>query len=563
MSTWWVLIRINAHYEMEHKILTEIARIAEKVVSSSDIEAPLILLELKDIYQQCPHTSLKILKVHVWHYGLVHILIELLGQNFTAVGGQWTTAVELATILSHSLTGLQPEKLKKAIQLDASQIKEYYDDVLPTALHSLLVLTNNLLTISAPMLSDMLENLSKLCQSHHTLMVSLMQSPYLLHMLASASEDSSLNLMLSFIKRILSESPNLSMLPIEVVHNYMDELVHKITTCSNPILALEVFSIFLESPNIAESVANRYPGLKKFLYSFQVESQAVNIEWILEKLGDDFNHAATVIQSYWKGYCARKKVKAIHRGVVAFQRLYRKVKAKKTKEERRRDDLMANDLKQENQHIALRTFHEKQFKIIEQLPAKEVDSFLDHLQKISATKIQRWWRMKKNQPARKKPSDYRQQTTNTANMATNSTTTTHGKESVLLFTDDNTRNKLQEEIANYQKQHPITHRSPASLQQLHSEVQHQLQIMYLDRTLEKERNRKRNLLLNQLEVDSALLLSAPSLEKAQPSNITHFTGGAHGIVYMAQMAHEEELKSLKLPWWKRTNFDNDELDLDD
>ena len=550
---------------MEQKVLTEVAQIAEKVVSSSDSEAPLILLELKDIYQQCPHTSLKILKVHVWHYGLVHILIELLGQNFTAVGGQWTTAVELAAILSHSLTGLQPEKLKKTIQLDASQIKEYYDDVLPTALHSLLVLTNNLLTISIPMLSGLLENLVKLCQSHQTLMVSLIQSPYLLHMLASASEDSSLNLMLSFIKRILSESPNLPMLPMEVVHNYMDELVHKITTCSNPVLALDVFSIFLESSNIAESVANRYPGLKQFLYSLQVGNQAVNIEWILEKLGDDFNHAATVIQSHWRGYCARKKVKAIHQGVVAFQRLYRKMKAKKTEEEKIRNDLMADDLKQENQHIALRTFHEKQFKIIEQLPAKEVDSFLDRLQQISATKIQRWWRnrMKNNQPARKKLFDYRQQTTNTANMATSTSITTHGKESVLLFIDDNTRHKLQEEIVNYQKQHPITHRSPASLQQLHSEVQHQLQIMYLDRTLEKERSRKRKLLLNQLGVDSALLLSAPSLEKAQPSTITHFTGGALGIVHMAQMAHEEELKSLKLPWWKRTNFDNDELDLDD
>ena len=547
---------------MEQKVLTKVAQIAEKVVSSSGSEAPLILLELKDIYQQCPRTSLKTLKVHVWHYGLVHILIELLGQNFTAVGGKWTTAVELATILSHSLTGLQPEKLKKTVQLDVSQIKEYYDDVLPTALHSLLVLANNLLAASTPMLSGLLENIANLCQSHHILITPLIQSPYLLHMLTSASEDSSLHLVLSFIKKILLESPNLlSNLPLEVVLNYMDELVHKITTCSNPLLALEVFSLFLEPPSIAESVTDRYPGLKQFLYSLQVGgSQGVNIRQILEKLGSDFDHAVTVIQSHWRGYCARKKVKAIHRGVIAFQRLYRKIQAKKIQEEKMRCDLVAEDLEQENQHIALRTFHEKQFKIIEQLPAKEVDNFLSNLQQSSATKIQQWWRnrqVKKNKTPGKKP-----QQSVPPSTTTSTTTTTHGNKSILLFIDRIKRGKLQEEILNYQKQHPVTHRSRASLQQLHSEVQQQLQIMYLDRTLEKERSRKRKVLLNQLEVDSALLLSAPSLEKAQPNTSTNFMGSAHGIIHMAQMAHEEELKSQKLPWWKRTNFDNEEIDLD-
>ena len=542
---------------MEQKVLSEVARIAEKVVSSNDSEAPLVLLELKNVYKQCPRTSLKTLKVHVWHYGLVHILIELLGQNFTAVGGQWTTAIELATILSHSLTDLHPEKLKKTVQFDVSQIKEYYDDILPTALHSLLVLANNLLNNSTPLLSKLLENITEFCQSHHILMTPLIQSPYLLHMLASSSEDSSLRLLLTFLKKMISESPNLlPTLPLEVVHNYMDELVHKITTVSDPVLALQVFGAFLESSTIAESVADRYPGLKQFLYSFQIANQAVEIRWIMRRLGSDVDHAATVIQSHWRGYCARKKVKAVHQGIIAFQRLYRKMKANKLKEEKIRHDLKAGDLEQENQHIALRTFHEKQFKIIEQLPAKEVDSFLDQLQQSSAIRIQRWWRnrVKMSQIAKQKP-HRNQQVATTA-------TTTRGKETVLLFLDQTTRYKLQEEITNYQKQHPVTHRSQTSLQQLHSEVQQQLHIMYLDRTLEKERNRKRKLLLNQLEVDSALLLDAPSLEKAKPKTIAHFKGSAHGIVHMAQLAHEEELKSLELPWWKRTNFDNEEIDLD-
>jgi len=537
------------------KIFSEVERIAEKVVSSGDSEAPLILLELKDIYQQCPRASLKNLKAHVWHYGLVHILIELVGQNFSAVGGQWTTATELASILSHSLTGLQPEKLKKTAQLDTSQIKEYYDDILPTALHSLLVLANNLLTVSIPMLSAVLENIGKLCLSHHNLITPLLQSPYLLHMLTSSSKDSSLQL-LSFVKKIISESPNVSSaVPLEVIHNYMDELVHKITTSSDPLQALEVFGTFLESPSIAESVASRYPGLKQFLYSFQVENQSVDIKWIMDKLEGDLDHAATVIQAHWRGYCARKKVKAIHRGIVAFQRLYRKIQAKRKKEEKMRCNLTAEDLEQENQHIALRTFHEKQFKIIEQLPAKEVDSFLNNLQQSSATKIQKWWRncqVKKNQTAGEKSQQSHQ-----------GSITMHNKESVLLSIDQSTRQKLQEEILNYQKQHPILHKSQESLQQLHSKVQQQLQIMYLDRTLEKERSRKRRLLLNQLEVDSTLLLGAPSLDKAQPSTTAHFTGSARGIIFMAQLAHEEELKSQELPWWKRTNFDNEEIEIDD
>lgn len=540
---------------MEQKVLSEVARIAEKVVSSGDSEAPVILLALKEIYQQCPRTSLKTLKVHVWHYGLIHILIELLGQNFTTVSGQWTTAVELASILSHSLTGLHPEKLKKTVQLDVSQVKEYYDDILPTALHSLLVLTNNLLSIT-PLLSGLLENIAKLCQSHSVLITPLIQSPYLVHMLTSSTEDSSLHLLLTFIKKMLSESPNLlPALPLDVVQNYMDELVHKITTSSDPLLPLEVFGIFLQSPSIAESVANRYPGLTQFLYSLQVRNQAIDIKWILKKLGSDHDRAATVIQSHWRGYRARKKVKAIHRGIIAFQRLYRKMQAKEKKTKR---DLIAEDLEQENQHIALRTFHEKQFKIIEQLPAKEVDGFLNQLQHGAATTIQKWWRNHQE----KESQTVAERSHRSQQGCTTTTTTTHGKETVLLYIDQNTRHNLQEEISRYQKHHPVMHKSRTSLQQLHSEVQQQLKVMYLDRTLEKERHRKRKLLLNQLEVDSTLLLDAPSLEKAQPNTIAHFMGSARGITHMAQLAHEEELKSLELPWWKRTNFDNEEINLD-
>jgi len=555
---------------MEAKdFLSEVARIAEKVVSSVDSQAPLILLELKHVYRQCPRNSLRILKMNVWHYGLVHILIELLGQNFSSVKGQWVTAAQLGSILSHTLSGLHPEKLKKSANIDASQIEEYYDGVLPTALHSLLVLTNNVSSLrdSPQVFPALLENIAKLCQSHHTLLVPLLQSPYILHML-SCSDSITLKALLSFIKKILTISDSvIPSLSLDVIHNYTDELVQRITTSSELILTLELLSLFLELPNIVGSVAARYQGLTQFLSSLQVDSSTVDIQWMIEILGgtsskvdqsenlqdNNLNHAAVVIQSHWRGYSARKKVKAINQGIIAFQRLYRKRKAKIQSKKPQLN--LIEDMKQESQHIALRMFHEKQFKIIEQLPAKDVDTFLKQLQESSAMKIQKWWRdcniNKKHIKPRKK-----------LTRQTNQQASTHNKESVLLQIDQATRDRFQAEILHYQSHHPIIHKSQTSLQQLHTEVQKQLQVMYLDRTLEKERVRKRKLLLNQLEVDSALLLGAPSLEKAQPNNITQFNVSATGITHMARLAHEGELKSLELPWWKRTNFDSEEIDFD-
>jgi len=550
-------------------ILSEVSRIAEKVVSSEDSEAPLILLELKQIYQQCPRNSVKTLKLNVWHYGLVHILIELLGQNFSSVKGQWSTALQLGFILSHTLSGLHPEKLKKVTNLDASQIEEYYDGVLPTALHSLLVLTNNVSNIreSPQAFPELLKNIEKLCQSHHTLLTPLFQSPYLLHMLSSSSNGATLQVLLLFIKKMFtildSVIPSLS---LDVILNYTDELVQRITSSSELVLTLDVFSVFLKFPDIAESVAARYHGLTQFLSSLQLDSSIIDIRWMIEILGgtvdrseniqDNLNHAAVVIQSHWRGYSARKKVKVIHQGVIAFQRLYRKRKAKSKREESQ--DNPTKDMKQESQHIALRMFHEKQFKIIEQLPAKDVEKFLKHMQESSAMKIQKWWRNHNQAKINKKYTKPKKKST----ILTDQQPHIHQKESVLYQIDQATRDRLQAEIAHYQSHHPVIHKSRTSLQKLHTEVQKQLQIMYLGRTLEKQQSRKRKLLLNQLEVDSALLLGAPSLEKAQTNNIARFTVSATGITHMAQLAHKEELKSLELPWWKRTNFDSEEIDFE-
>jgi len=553
---------------MEAKdFLSEVARIAEKVVSSEDSQAPLILLELKHVYRQCPRNSLRLLKINVWHYGLVHILIELLGQNFSLVKGQWLTAAQLGSILSHTLSGLHPEKLKKTANLDASQIEEYYDGVLPTALHSLLVLTNNVSNLrdDPQVFPALLENIAKLCQSHHTLLSPLLQSPYILHMLSSSSDGVTLKVLLSFIKKMITLCDAvISSLPLDVVHNYTDELVQRMTTSSELILTLELLSLFLKYPNVALSIAARYQGLTQFLSSIQVDSTTVDIQWMIEILGgtssnvdnlqdDNSNHAAIVIQSHWRGYSARKKVKAIKQGIIAFQRLYRKRKAKAQSKKSQHN--LIKDMKQESQHIALRLFHEKQFKIIEQLPAKDVDKFLKQLQESSAVKIQKWWRSHNQTKNHIKPRR------NSAEQI-NQQASTHNKESVLLQIDQTTRDRLQAEISHYQSHHPIIHKSQTSLQQLHTEVQKQLQTMYLDRTLEKERIRKRKLLLNQLEVDSTLLLGAPSLEKAKPNNISQFNLSATGITHMAQLAHEEELKSLELPWWKRTNYDSEEIDFD-
>ena len=137
------------------------------------------------------------------------------------------------------------------------------------------------------------------------------------------------------------------------------------------------------------------------------------------------------------------------------------------------------------------------------------------------------------------------------------TTQSVDQQSPILFPaiEDAEHKLLQGIVAQYRELHPPTYHSASELQQLHSEVQGYLEEFYLSRRAERKSDEHRTLLMSQLNRDCELLLSAPALSAASSDDISTYSSGSASIARMAELAHQEELKVMDLPWWKRPPLD--------
>ena len=588
----------------DKKVYTrDVVRITTAVTTSKDADVPLVLLDLKPIVESPTLDSKGLIEVknQIWRCDLIHVVIEVLRQDFSLVQGKWNTAAQLAATLGAICAGFNP-RLQRAHNEDtgvsSEQVKEYYEILLPTATDSLLILANNLLELESAstqqqsgaahasfleQFHSVMDSLTWLCTSHKQCTIRALQSPYLLHMLITDNAQYSQVVLITLSKLVKANKSVLSSLSVEILHGILDELVYKVSGKEKRVatLSLKLLATFVGyDPNLFAIISSRYKGVLTVVLKWKDLGLGRDVELFIgqleansavEKETDRIDHAAVVIQASWRGYSSRKRIRRMHRGIRRFQQLYRKRKAEQT---RLKTEQTLSKNVQESRKVALqtslRTFHEKQMRMVEQLPASQVDHFVLKQREEAATKLQSWWW---GRLARKKYGYMRTVAkVNTSVVVLQRAVRKYLKRKralkearaspLFLPITGAEREALQKEITQCRELHlPARCRPEDQLRQLHEEVQELLGDFYSTRHTEKHREERRALLLSQLNRDCELLLSAPSLGEVTLGAMDTFSSGSAAIARMAQTAHREELKALELPWWKRPLFDSDDISL--
>ncbi len=549
--------------------------IVKQAGSCKDSELPLILVGLYPTVSSSEFSlkETQEIKQQIWFNDLLHILVDVVRQDFSVIEGAWNTAEQLVFILASVCASLHPTSSDD----DHTDITtEFFDILLPTAVDSTLILATNVLEAS---LSDthndakgiflgIMESLLLICRSHRSLVLRALQSPYLLHMLITDNDEfvfETLNGLEVFLNLDLY---CLLKLPAQTLYSILDELVYKISGSNknNAHQSLNILAtISLVDSNILNLIVFRYDGLQTMIrkWSFSQVSEVTNVfVHKVDQMSSQDNlqiekHAAVVIQASWRGYSARKKMKRVRNGIRKFQLLYRRWKAK-TKAAKR-SQMQAKEaslIKQEVTKHNRIAFWETQLTLMQQTSSSNISSFIEQNKVEAAVKIQSCWRTH----VARKTYDHLQQNVQFSNYAIviqrafrryterkkNMTDISAGR--LQTFT----RELLQKEISEYRSTRSGVYSSESVIRELHGNVQEILEGFHLSRSAQ---NQSLNQLLMQLKRSSTLLTSAPILiDSFLVKNVTRiYSSSSAQIAGMARMAHREELKTTNLPWWKRSN----------
>ncbi|XP_008302796.1 IQ calmodulin-binding motif-containing protein 1 [Stegastes partitus] len=103
--------------------------------------------------------------------------------------------------------------------------------------------------------------------------------------------------------------------------------------------------------------------------------------------------AACVIQAAWRSYRTRRRVKSLSRAVSTLQRRYRARRRRQQQqtEARRWEEELSYQVFVRRQQ-ARRRFHQKQRRLLQLLPADQVQSYLQEVERRAAVVIQSFWR---------------------------------------------------------------------------------------------------------------------------------------------------------------------------
>jgi len=124
---------------------------------------------------------------------------------------------------------------------------------------------------------------------------------------------------------------------------------------------------------------------------------------------------------------------------------------------------------------------------------------------------------------------------------------------------DTRRGELQNIIADHRQKYPAKHRTQEELQQLHDKAFSLLANHMMSNMKIRKSEQRRDALLARLNVDAEQLLGAPKLHEVTSDILDAFTSRSAPVITRAQQCHNEEMRRLKLPWWKKL-WDEDELE---
>lgn len=590
--------------------------ISKEVANCEDSSVPTTLLRLLPCLEAGALTAkeFSLVKNQIWKDDLIHLMIEVLRNNYSSLEEHWRILTNLAITLASVLAGLTPKQHRhKPLSASSSGtdaelelVREYYDIILPTATDSILTLANSILEAADDAMSQTsptqedpvslkecfkktLDSLLWVCASHQECITCTLQSPYFLHILITDNVFYGHVALEALETLILSDKSSITSIPQNVLTSILDELIYKISGKEEKgaFLSLRLLSQLVAlSPELMDTLTSSYSGLLELVKKWVKPERTIGLaeKHLIEQLESrevlhvsgnvDEYRSAVVIQACWRGYSCRRKVVKIKRGITRFQQLYRKRKGERERQKKLEERAKVEaTVKQRGLMSSKLSFHEKQLSLLEQLPASELQDYVRKQEIEAAITIQSAWRawtirskykQRKSTAALDRSASVIQRALRRNLQQKREGAQQFHSSNILPEITGATRENLQREIACYRELCPPSgYKSEEEVSSLHDRVQKMYEQFYFSQTTQRRNDEKAQLLLSQLNRNSEFLLSLPSLEQSvatpSPDLVERLSSRSSSVARMARTAHREEIKALNTPWWKQPPLDHDEL----
>lgn len=557
--------------------------LAAEVAETDDSNVPVLLLQLKDILDLAPPRSSlgELLRKDLWTYDVIHVCNLALKQDFASIVGGWDTATQLGAILCQSCVGL-----------NFPDMAEYEDKFLPDVVENMLSLAAKLLDfiVKARVMTEKqklfqnfrttLNSLEWLYSFHVSLTFNVLQSKRFVQILMSEEVDASLFILMIVenifkMKRVL-----MGKLEPNVLHSILDETVFKISASEESSVARASIRLILTATDVHPPIlevllSKRYRGLKAYLSKWKARGFDHDVKRLVSLLEAGsiaqaeqmrLSRAATAIQAFYLGSKQRQRLKQAELGIILLQRKFRQRRLDKEREKEKGKRRQERKLAQEQKRInEFRSSMQKQLKMLESVPAREVNLFMEENQVKAASTIQAAFR---GMVARKKYSERSEEVTRERAAVTIQRQFRRYQQHkadrktpypVVPGLTDARRAELQNMIAERRQRFPAKHRTQEEFKELHEKAFSLLANHVLSNMKIRKSEQRREALLARLNVDADQLLAAPKLHEVTPDILDSFASRSAPVIARAQQCHNEEMHRLKLPWWKKL-WDEEEVE---
>ena len=566
--------------------ITEIQRKINNIVvklSAEDDDDDIcnLLLDLKPLLEGELNKSTRTLTIlsEIWRCGLPQKILIFLKEKESYINKYPLNACHLCSIAVDCCIGYT---------LDTVYLSsDFIPDLTYTILKTLTKMVNQFSKVEKQFQPNLCGNISwivrvlgKLAESFISTSITMVSSKYFMQLLMI--EDTSISLIaLSFLKSIIKSNQTIFYHVAESrAHSIVEELTFKLFGSADGGVAKVSLSVLLTlldiHPTLLELFASkRYRGFKTYITKLQgkgFDNEIKKLLVILEAQSKRLlasqkqENAAIVIQSCYKGYKLRKRLHRASIAIAKFQRIYRG-KRIKTYEQRTQNNLD----KMKTQHIeadrrkAFVDSRMKQLKIIETIPAKTVNKFLEDHEQESAKGIQAAWKgyrtrkiMEQLKPEMKKEKAaivIQKQIRKWLERRR----LKHASSLIALLPaglDDQRKVELQRVIGNIRNRSPARCQTDLELHDIHERSFRKLNNHMIALHQARRQDERRKALMAQLSVLSDQLLHAPNLNSVDSNHVEQYASYSTPIIVAARQQHLDYMNAQKMAWWKKLENEN-------
>ncbi|XP_030638709.1 IQ calmodulin-binding motif-containing protein 1 [Chanos chanos] len=559
---------------------TDLKLLVADTQSKSEHKVRGVLSKLRDILGRKSvgdQRELEKFKQDLYHQGVLTYCANTLKFNYAKIEGGYTTAAQMAEILSTCCVGLGPDTENVVFQ----------NKFLPEVAENLLFLADHLMNRAQRdkgpnemlrLFRKVFDSIGWLLRVYSHLIPRVLGSKHYESVQMCEDDEICKVTLLTWHDVLRANSAAISEMGSEALRSIMDDIVYKMASSSNPVIggtAVKTLLLIINHHTLAVPfILRNYKGLDNLV---RKDWSGKGFDAALDRLlgllqsgllkeenfqgsSEERVKAACVIQAAWKAYQTRKRMKRLPRAVSAIQRSFREKRRQQQEqtERRRIEEELRYEVRLRRQR-AIRLFRQRQLHLLEILPAAQIERYLGEVENRAALLIQRVWRghRERRNFQQRKYILKQHKAAVTLQRATlrflkwrraqrNVPAPWKGPKGLT----DARRAELRRQVEEYIALHPSTVVSVEGTMELHQRAQNLLQQHLLTRTSKQREEQHRQALLAQINTDMELLLNAPSLKDATEQDSNLFLSRSAPVAARAKQSHNSMVQSTRLPWWR-------------